>query len=321
MEALGSHFERVDLTYKTLNGISFTASIFVPNSLQQAQKTSPLLVHFHGGGLVMGTNPEPHFLSRWALELTEAEGAIMVSPAYRLLPEAKGSDILEDLKDFWAWVRGSLPTLIAERWPGLSLDLGHTAVCGESAGGYLSIQSAILFPEAEIKAVLAQYPAMHPDISAWSPDPKPVADAEANALIDKYVAEIKPGAIRVSSPFPVLVEFMIAILKTGRYPEILGDDKRLTLGYGLREAGAIPPVWVMQGTSDQIMPKAATDELVAKFRELRAEVPLLYSVQPGDHGFDGAHGLEEPYIAEGIADYHRLDHELYDSNDDELYCQ
>ncbi len=41
--------------------------------------------------------------------------------------------------------------------------------------------------------------------------------------------------------------------------------------------------------------------MVARIREARPEVPLLYSVQPGDHGFDLTHGLEEPYIAEGVS--------------------
>ena len=37
-----------------------------------------------------------------ARKLAEAEGAIMVSSIYRLLPEAKVFDILEDIEDFWA---------------------------------------------------------------------------------------------------------------------------------------------------------------------------------------------------------------------------
>jgi hypothetical protein len=48
------------------------------------------------------------------------------------------------------------------------------------------------------------------------------------------------------------------------------------------------------------MPKHATDELVARIRKTRPETELLYSVQPGDHGFDMDDELDEPYIAEGI---------------------
>ena len=49
------------------------------------------------------------------------------------------------------------------------------------------------------------------------------------------------------------------------------------------------------------MPKEATDELVGRVRDSRPDTPLLYTVQPGDHGFDLAHGLDEPFIAEGVA--------------------
>jgi len=48
------------------------------------------------------------------------------------------------------------------------------------------------------------------------------------------------------------------------------------------------------------VPREATDELVARIRKTRPETQILYSVQPGDHGFDLKHGLDVPYIAEGI---------------------
>lgn len=48
------------------------------------------------------------------------------------------------------------------------------------------------------------------------------------------------------------------------------------------------------------VPKKATDEMVAKIRKAHPETDFLYSVQPGNHGFDGNHSLNEPYIAEGV---------------------
>ena len=48
------------------------------------------------------------------------------------------------------------------------------------------------------------------------------------------------------------------------------------------------------------VPKYATDELVARIYRSKPEAELLYSIQPGDHGFDMCHNLDEPYIAEGI---------------------
>jgi len=35
----------------------------------------------------------------------QQENAVVISPAYRLLPDADRSDILNDVQDFWTWVR------------------------------------------------------------------------------------------------------------------------------------------------------------------------------------------------------------------------
>ena len=182
--------------------------------------------------------------------LAEAENAIIVSPTYRLLPEATGSDILEDVKDFWQWTRDSLPTFLAEKWPSLKLDLGHTAVTGESAGGYLALQSGFLFPSANIRVVMAQYPTIYPDIE-WVPRPVEIP-TEAQAVVDAYIAKTR-GNIRLQTPWPAMMDFGEALRKTGKHHELMGDDERLTLEYALRTVEALPPLWIIQGTEDRIV--------------------------------------------------------------------
>ncbi|KFZ23672.1 hypothetical protein V502_01855 [Pseudogymnoascus sp. VKM F-4520 (FW-2644)] len=295
MATLFPRFERVDTVYKALNGTPFSTAVLVPKTLKSVQKTCPLLVHFHGGGLFMGTNLEPRFLP---LELAEAKNAIIVSPTYRLIPEATGSDILDDLRDFWEWTLQSLSTFVAEKWPGLILDLARIAVSGESAGGYLALQSGFLFPSADIKVVMGQYCAIYPDIK-WRPGPGEGA-VEANEFIEAYLAQIKPGDIRLTSPFPEGMDLGNAMRQSGRYNEWIGEDERLRLDYCLRTVENIPPIWIMQGIEDSRVPKESTDTMVARIRESRPEAQVLYSVQPGEHGFDMYHGLDESYIAEGI---------------------
>jgi acetyl esterase/lipase len=186
------------------------------------------------------------------LELAEMENAVVVSPAYRLLPEAKGGDILDDVKDFWTWVRSSLPSKIAERWPHIALDIDRAAVFGESAGGYLSLQSAFLCPEANIKLVMPQYGAMFPDIDNYIGKPsQPPPDS--NAIVDSYIKNIEPGAIRLLSPYPTFGPITGAIAGAGRHRELLGDDERLGLDYGLNNIKTLPPIWAAQGTDDVIV--------------------------------------------------------------------
>lgn len=185
------------------------------------------------------------------LELAENHNAVIISPSYRLMPEANGADILDDLKDFWAWVHKDLVSLVKSKWSHITINLDKIAVWGESAGGYLSLQSAFLFPEANIKAVMPQYCCMYTDLVEYQNGA--VDDPEARALLDKFVAVLKPGSIRVSSPFPENLNLVLAINKTRRHLEFFGSDERLSLGHALQVAEKIPPIWVMQGTEDRLM--------------------------------------------------------------------
>ncbi|KAH8678413.1 hypothetical protein BX600DRAFT_431692 [Xylariales sp. PMI_506] len=92
-------FERIELVYKSFNGTVFDAVVLVPKSIVSSDTkiNSPVAAHFHGGNLIMGTPLDPEILSVWPLELAESVNATIISPAYRLAPEAQGSDILEDV--------------------------------------------------------------------------------------------------------------------------------------------------------------------------------------------------------------------------------
>lgn len=57
-----------------------------------------------------------------------------MSPDYRLLPEATGTDILEDVSSFWEWVHKGLSTELAKIDDSISADLSSILVVGESAG-------------------------------------------------------------------------------------------------------------------------------------------------------------------------------------------
>jgi hypothetical protein len=103
---------------------------------------------------------------------------------------------------------------------------------------------------------MAQYCAIYQDIPAWNAWNQRSSTKEqvaADALLKEYIAQIKPGAIRLSSPYPAMLEVGDAIGQTGRRWEFFGDDERLTLGYGLRTAEKIPPVWIIQRTEDRIV--------------------------------------------------------------------
>lgn len=120
-------------------------------------------MRWHGGFLIAGARLYMPFFPQWLFDFSRTRGAVLVVPDYHLLPEASSLDILTDVADFWAWTQRDLPIELARLAPGYAVDLTRLGVVGESAGGYLSVQSALLHPEVGIKAVIASYPVLDVD--------------------------------------------------------------------------------------------------------------------------------------------------------------
>jgi acetyl esterase/lipase len=64
---LEARFDRINVAYKTVNNTPIETAIFVPKTLSPAAgtQTVPVLVHIHGGALIVGAFPEPFFLVDW----------------------------------------------------------------------------------------------------------------------------------------------------------------------------------------------------------------------------------------------------------------
>jgi carboxylesterase type B len=64
---LQENYGRINVNYKELNGTGIETAILVPKSLSTKKTTAPIIVHLHGGGLLVGTNLDPAFLSDWSV--------------------------------------------------------------------------------------------------------------------------------------------------------------------------------------------------------------------------------------------------------------
>lgn len=189
---------------------------------------------------------------RRLLQLAESKGAIIITPDYRLVPEARGVDILEDVKDFWTWVHNSFPSKVSSALPkDASVDVNKIAACGESAGGYLALQSGFLFPEARIKLIMAQYGTLDIDHPDYNRGPHTVP--ASGSAVDKYISNLKPGAIRINSPNPDRWDFCMEVLQEGRHHDLIGNEPDLHLMDTMKRAKNIPPIWFAQGTTDEIV--------------------------------------------------------------------
>ncbi|OBG98226.1 MULTISPECIES: alpha/beta hydrolase [unclassified Mycobacterium] len=127
----------------------------------------PVLVYFHGGGLVMGSN---HSFEPLARALASASMATVVAIDYRLAPEAAPPAQFDDAYAATEWV--------SRRAVDLCVDASRLAVVGDSAGGSLAAAVALAARDRGGPAICAQvllYPGLDRDMTA--PSVASLADA------------------------------------------------------------------------------------------------------------------------------------------------
>ena len=195
------------------------------------------------------------------LDLCLSTHSILIAPAYRLLPEANARDVLTDVELFWHWLRSALPSLTTT-WRARP-DLNRLACAGSSAGGYLAVQSALLFPQlSRIKFLISLAGSLYTDIPYYRiPGPKvilgkiPPPPWKAERIIRDYVRNIKPGAVRTSGDPIEMWEFLMCVLQQAYLARWLGmkGDERLDVMGTLEKTKAMPPIWIVQGTQDSVV--------------------------------------------------------------------
>ena len=183
------------------------------------------------------------------LEICLTDSAIFIAPDYRLLPEANGAEVLDDVEDFWRWLHGTLPTLTTT-W-NASPDLTRLACTGQSAGGFLAVQSALLFPElSQIKVVASMGGSLHTDIpSCRIPGPrvilgrKPPPPGKAESIVRTYLKNIKPQTVRTSGNVVDMWEFLTCVLQQAYLARWFGAIRKeeLDVMKMLGRVKAMPP--------------------------------------------------------------------------------
>lgn len=138
-------------------GGPISVRIYRPN---ETIEPSPVIVHLHGGGLVMGSN---HSFEPMARALAAASDAVVVAVDYRLAPENPPPAQFEDALAVTKWVAAEAVSL--------SIDPAKIAICGDSAGGGVAAAVALAARDAGAPRLFAQvliYPGVDRDMGALS---------------------------------------------------------------------------------------------------------------------------------------------------------
>ncbi len=112
-------------TYKTLQGLVLRADVY----RAPGDSIRPAILYLHGGALIMGSRS---WLNPVQLHKYLDAGYTVIAIDYRLAPQAKLNQIIDDVDDAYRWMRTDGPTLFR-------IDPTRIAVVGHSAGGYLAL--------------------------------------------------------------------------------------------------------------------------------------------------------------------------------------
>jgi acetyl esterase/lipase len=117
-------------TYKRASGLSIDVDLLA----EPPARDRPVVLWIHGGALIVGNRED---VPEWLIDVCADRGFALVSADYRLAPETKLPEIVQDVVDVVGWIRERGPELFGA-------DPASVAVVGESAGGYLTLTTGFL---------------------------------------------------------------------------------------------------------------------------------------------------------------------------------
>ena len=271
-------------TYKRIGTLEIRADVY----RRPGDAVTPAILWIHPGALIMG---DRSWIESTQIERYLNAGYTLVSIDYRLAPQAKLPQIIEDVEDAYRWVRVEGPNLFR-------IDPARVAVVGHSAGGYMALLSGFrLNPRP--KAIVSFYG--YGDVAGdWYS--RPDAFYRRQPLVSKEQAAQAVGT-RVLSEDPngTRERFYLYTRQQGLWPlEVVGLDpdkeprafdpfcpiRNVTRDY--------PPTLLLHGDSDTDVPFEQSVLMDREFRRLG--VPHEFITMPGKgHLFD--RNMQDPVVA------------------------
>jgi acetyl esterase/lipase len=242
-----------DIVYRTAESGPLHLDLHRPQSA--TGKRAPVLVVIHGGAWARGERPKGWTGYRRFVEA----GFAVVSMQYRLSGQARAPAAVEDVRCVMGWIARS-----AERQ---GLDPRRIVLMGTSAGAHLALMAATIDASEGLDlAECGPAPRAAAVIDFYGPtDLRPQSLGAWNSpSIGKWVGEGEAGAAMAARMSP------ITRVKPGR-----------------------PPVFIVHGDADPVVPIAASTALKAALD--RAKVPAELHVVPG-----GVHGKFDPVVQDRL---------------------
>ena len=272
-------FSKAVYTYKTVEQLEIKADVY---RLQDAV-ARPVVVWLHGGALIMGDRGG---VPRQLRDLARRHVFVLVSLGYRLAPQAKLQEIIDDLTDGLNWVRHEGPELFHG-------DPSRMVVTGASAGGYLALMSGIVI-DPPPQAIVSYWGFGDVD-GDWTT--KPSEPYRKGKLIDEEDAWNGVGDAVVTGSNQAnglgRAAFFMYLKQTGRWINVVSgldpetDRDKLTPLCPVRNVSSnYPPTLFLHGTADVDVP---VEQSIAMAKELERHGVdhELITIEGGGHSLWG----------------------------------
>ncbi|KAM0748479.1 alpha/beta-hydrolase [Meredithblackwellia eburnea MCA 4105] len=309
------------LVYKQVQRTLYQVDIFVPTNSEEIIRTAsrPALVFYHGGGAISGSRAENGWFPRWLLDLCIQKDIIFISADYSLLSPQTGFDIIQDVKDLFAWIANDLNSKLEDLGSKASIDSTKLAVMGASGGGIPAYYTG-LYATPRPRAVIGVY-AMGGDTlnDLWTvPKTEPWVTWQ-NILIPMIDPKSAKPVVDLASPgsdTPPTTETDIEThprnmlsfwtQQEAIYPDLLTGVKGLGVAIGkhpheeraskvedkyrglfppLVVDKSFPPTLLLHGIDDKVIPIQESHNFASALTRAGVAHELV-EIPGADHGFD-----------------------------------
>jgi acetyl esterase/lipase len=246
----------LDHPYRTVNG----KQICLDAVIVESSKPSPLVISIHGGGWLEG---DKNSTSSILIKLV-AEGISWVTIDYRLSGEATYPAQVEDCVYALQFVKSK-----AKEW---NIDPERIALEGHSAGGHLSLWTAL-----------------HPDqADPSSEDPVKRMSTKVRAVVsragptDFFLLDKVSHEEALEAVYLFLGHEYDGNKEIGNQVGILGKEQLESVSPVTYVSKESPPVFMIHGTADSIVPVEHSKSLEKALRENGIECKTHY-IEGNDH--------------------------------------
>ncbi len=282
-------------TYKRVGELSIHTDVYLDGD----RADRPIVVFIHGGALINGHRG---WIPDWLVRAARDDGYALVSLDYRLAPQTKLPEIIEDVVDAFRWLRDD------DARP-FRADAGRVAVVGESAGGYLTLATGFVVDPRP--TALVSFWGYGDLIGDWysTPSPHPCHHHTHLSRDEAYQQVAGPpiaderdrngdgGAFyqycRQQGTWPTAV--------SGWDPERDADAFRTFMPLA-NVSSDYPPTLLVHGDRDTDVPVEQSELMAAEFARHGVEHRLV-SVAGGEHGLEDVEPGEVDAIEREAADF------------------